>query len=102
MTQKCSKINEHIFSKKKVRSQKKLLFFKITAKCCEPIFFKKVDKTFFEISEIGHFENVQKKNFENTFATKFCKNAKIPSFYYLKTPNLIFFLQESSKSVGRF
>ena len=75
---------------------------KITPLCCEVIFFKKVDKTLFEISEIGHFKNVQKKKFENTFATNFCKNAKIPSFYYLKTPNLIFFLQESSKTVGRF
>ena len=27
------------FRKKKVRSQKNLLFFEMTAKCCEPLFF---------------------------------------------------------------
>jgi hypothetical protein len=74
----------------------------MTANCCEPIFFKKVDKTFFRKWKIGHFENVQKKYFENTFATKFCKNAKIPSFYYQNLYNLIFFLQESLILVGPF
>ena len=69
---------------------------KITPLCCEVIFFKKVDKTLFEISEIGHFKNVQKKKFENTFATIFKKNAKNPSFYYPFLCNLVIFLRNSS------
>jgi len=80
--------------KKKVRSQKILLFFKMTAKCCEAIFLQKLWQNFFQKKKIGHFENVQKKYFENTFATKFCKIAKIPSFYYRNLWNVIFFLQD--------
>jgi len=41
------------------------------------------------------FKNVQKKYFENTFATKFVQNAQKPSFYHRILWNLIFFLQES-------
>ncbi len=53
---------------------------KITPLCCEVIFFKKVDKTLFEISEIGHFKNVQKKNLKILLQQIFAKTPKYPLF----------------------
>jgi hypothetical protein len=70
---------------------KKLLFAPL---CWQLYFFKKLWQNFFQKKKIGHFKNVQKKNFENTFVTKFCKTAKIPSFYYQILWNVIFFLQD--------
>jgi len=32
----------HDFRKKNLRSQKKLLFFEMTAKCCDPLFLQKL------------------------------------------------------------
>ena len=44
---------------------------------------------------LKELEEVQKKYFENTFATKFVQNTKKPTFYPRILCNLIFFLQES-------
>ena len=62
--------------KKKVRSQNFLLFFEITAKCCDPLFFAKVLQNFFRKKKIGHSRMSKKKNLKILLQQNFAKTPK--------------------------
>ena len=77
--------------KKKVRSQNFLLFFEITAKCCDPLFFAKLLQNFFRKKKNGHSRMSKKKNLKILLSQFFAKTPKNPLFTLEFSEMLYFF-----------
>ena len=77
--------------KKKVRSQKNLLFSEMRAKCCDPLFFAKVLQNFFRKKKNGHSRMSKKKNLKILLSQFFAKSPKNPLFTLEFSEMLYFF-----------